>query len=115
MDAPARVAVEDDPDILIGGEPRTEWLAGALERDANGFVVTCPDLRRQGAADADRRPPREPFLYESSLPGVFAIGDVRASSSKRVAAAVGEGSVVIGMIHEYLRDPWPTPLEMGAR
>jgi thioredoxin reductase (NADPH) len=90
--------------IMIGGEPRTEWLAGALERDANGFVVTGRDVRRQGAAEAERRLPKEPLLYESSLPGVFAIGDVRASSSKRIAAAVGEGSVVIGMVHEYLRD-----------
>jgi thioredoxin reductase (NADPH) len=93
--------------ILIGAEPRTDWLAGVLERDANGFVVTGRDVRRQGAADADRRPPREPFSYESSLPGVFAIGDVRASSSKRIAAAVGEGSVAVGMLHQYLRDPWP--------
>jgi thioredoxin reductase (NADPH) len=90
--------------ILIGTEPRTEWLEGTLERDAAGFVLTGRELRRAGKADAAFPLAREPFLYESSLPGVFAVGDVRANSVKRIATAVGEGSQAIPMVHEYLRD-----------
>jgi thioredoxin reductase (NADPH) len=69
--------------ILIGAQPRTEWVPAEVERDARGFVVTGPD-------------------FATTVPGVFAIGDVRAGSVKRVASAVGEGSVVIQRIHQYL-------------
>jgi thioredoxin reductase (NADPH) len=69
--------------VLIGAHPRTEWLPAEIERDERGFVLTGPD-------------------YATSLPGVFAIGDVRAGSVKRVASAVGEGSVVIQRVHQYL-------------
>jgi thioredoxin reductase (NADPH) len=73
--------------ILAGAEPRTGWLPDAIERDEAGYVVT-------GQAGARS--------FETSVPGVFAVGDVRAGAPKRVAAAVGEGSVVIGQIHDYL-------------
>jgi len=87
--------------VLIGAEPRTGWLPEAIQRDRWGFIVTGADLLQDGT------PPqwmldRPPMLFESSLPGVFAVGDVRRGSIKRVAAAVGEGSVAIQMIHDYL-------------
>jgi thioredoxin reductase (NADPH) len=88
--------------ILIGTMPRTEWLAGVLERDPGGFILTGRDIQRPDPANPDLPRAQERFRYESSLPGVFAAGDVRAASEKRVAAAVGEGSGVIRMIHEYL-------------
>jgi thioredoxin reductase (NADPH) len=88
--------------ILIGTVPRTEWLAGTLERDAFGYVLTGRAIPPLDAASAGL--PREPFGFESSLPGVFAVGDVRLASEKRVAAAVGEGSGAIRMVHEYLRE-----------
>ncbi len=85
--------------ILIGAEPHTEWLPAELQRDQHGFVVTGQSI------DATRWPlDRPPHPFETSIPGVFAAGDVRAGDVKRVAAAVGEGSVTIPMIHEYLKD-----------
>jgi thioredoxin reductase (NADPH) len=90
--------------VLIGTEPRNEWLAGALELDASGFILTGRHVPRPGTAGAGFPLAREPFPFESSMPGVFAVGDVRANSTKRVAAAVGEGSQVIHMVHDYLRD-----------
>ena len=95
--------------VLIGAEPRTQWLPDAIVRDRWGFVVTGNDLLAGGHGPGNwpgNWPlPRPPLLLESSLPGVFAVGDVRRGSVKRVASAVGEGSVVIRMIHDYLRDP----------
>jgi thioredoxin reductase (NADPH) len=88
--------------VLIGAEPHTGWLPAAIQRDRWGFIVTGADLLH------DRRPPpqwtldRPPMPFESSIPGVFAVGDVRHGSVKRVAAAVGEGSVAIRLIHQYL-------------
>ncbi len=85
--------------ILIGAEPRTEWLPPELQRDQLGFVVTGQSI------DATRWPlDRPPHPFETSIPGVFAAGDVRAGDVKRVAAAVGEGSVTVPMIHQYLKD-----------
>jgi thioredoxin reductase (NADPH) len=87
--------------LLIGAEPRTEWLAGSVERDTRGYVVTGRDLLTAGHRQAwplDRLPLR----FETSVPGVFAAGDVRHGSIKRVAAAVGEGSTAIQVVHEYL-------------
>jgi thioredoxin reductase (NADPH) len=88
--------------IFIGTAPRTGIVAGLVERDAQGFILTGRDLM------VDGRPPREwplardPFLFETSVPGVFAAGDARKGSGKRVASAVGEGSATVSMIHEYL-------------
>jgi len=91
--------------VLIGAEPRTQWLPDAIVRDRWGFVVTGNDLLAGGHGPGNWPLPRPPLLLESSLPGVFAVGDVRRGSVKRVASAVGEGSVVIRLIHDYLRDP----------
>jgi thioredoxin reductase (NADPH) len=84
--------------VLIGAEPRTEWLDGVVERDERGYVLTGRDLERWPLA-------RPPLPLETSLPGVFAAGDVRYRSVKRVASAVGEGSIAVQLVHEYLADP----------
>jgi thioredoxin reductase (NADPH) len=81
--------------LTIGAQPNTGWLPETLERDEQGFVLTGPDLGDDWPLD------RPPMLFETSVPGVFAAGDVRHSSVKRVASAVGEGSVVIQMLHQY--------------
>jgi len=88
--------------VLIGAQPRTEWLADAVQRDARGFIVTGSDVNTE-AADwpLDRLPTR----FETSMPGVFAAGDVRSGSAKRVGSAVGEGAVAMPFIHEYLKTP----------
>jgi thioredoxin reductase (NADPH) len=83
--------------VMIGAEARTEWLGPSIHRDEHGFVLTGRDL--EAAADAGARP-RLPF--ETSVPGVFAVGDVRHGSIKRVAEAVGEGSVAVGSVHQHL-------------
>ena len=88
--------------IFIGAKPRTEMVSGFLELDEKGYVLTGPDLPR-----TDRKPrgwtlDRDPYLFETSVPGIFAAGDARASSGKRVAAAVGEGSGTVSMVHRYL-------------
>ena len=89
--------------VFIGAAPRTDWLGEAYVRDAKGFLVTGPDL-----LDAERRPPaswpleRDPYLLESSVPGVFVAGDVRAESVKRVASAVGEGALAVSLVHRHL-------------
>ena len=90
--------------VLIGAEPRTEWLPDEIERDRWGFVLTGSDLVRNGRMPDQWRLTRPPMLLETSLPGVFAVGDVRHGSIKRVASAVGEGSVSIRMVHEYLAE-----------
>jgi len=82
--------------ILIGAQPFTGWLPGAIKRDPWGFILTGPDT------GADWPLQRPPFLLETTTPGVFAVGDVRHSSMKRVAAAVGDGSTAIRLIHDYL-------------
>jgi thioredoxin reductase (NADPH) len=84
--------------VLIGAEPRTEWLEGAVERDERGYVLTGRDV-------AGWPLERAPLLLETSLPGVFAAGDVRYRSVKRVASAVGEGAVAVQLVHEYLAEP----------
>jgi len=88
--------------VLIGAEPRTQWLPDGIRRDRWGFVVTGPDLIADGHPLEGWPLQRPPMLLESSLPGVFAVGDVRCGSVKRVASAVGEGSVAIRLIHDYL-------------
>jgi thioredoxin reductase (NADPH) len=88
--------------VLIGAQPHTGWLPKDLERDEKGFIVTGHDLLRSGAWPASWSLDRSPLPFETSLAGVFAAGDVRHGSVKRVASAVGEGSVTIQMVHEYL-------------
>jgi thioredoxin reductase (NADPH) len=89
--------------VFIGAQPSTDWLGSAVVRDERGFVVTGPDL-----LDDHRRPPagwpldRDPYLLESSVPGVFVAGDVRAASVKRVASAVGEGALAVTLVHRHL-------------
>jgi thioredoxin reductase (NADPH) len=88
--------------IFIGALPRTDWLAGLVERDERGFVLTGPDLMREGERAKGWTLDRDPFLLESNVPGIFAVGDVRHGSVKRVASGVGEGSVAVQFIHQYL-------------
>ncbi|MGA8878700.1 MAG: FAD-dependent oxidoreductase, partial [Candidatus Korobacteraceae bacterium] len=88
--------------IYIGAMPRTDWLEGTLVRDDRGFVVAGPDLIRDGKLPASWNVNRPPFLLESSLPGVFVVGDVRHGSIKRVASAVGEGAIAVQFIHRYM-------------
>jgi len=88
--------------VFIGAAPRTDWLDGFVERDDHGFIITGPDLVRQGKRPGGWNLAREPFLLEASVPGVFAVGDVRHGSVKRVASSVGEGSIAIQFVHAYL-------------
>jgi thioredoxin reductase (NADPH) len=88
--------------IFIGATPRSEVAAGLVERDPGGFILTGPDLRTGGKLPRSWQLERDPFLLETSVPGIFAAGDVRHGSSKRVASAVGEGSSAVGMVHKYL-------------
>jgi thioredoxin reductase (NADPH) len=91
--------------IFIGAVPRTEWLDGAVERDERGFIITGPDLKHTSVLS--NRPKgwrldRDPFLLETNVPGIFAVGDVRHGSVKRVASGVGEGSICVQFVHQYL-------------
>ena len=89
--------------VFIGAVPHTAWLGDAVSRDPRGFIYTGPDL----AVGDQRRPAgwapdRDPYLLEACTPGVFAAGDVRHQSIKRVASAVGEGSMAVSFVHQYL-------------
>jgi thioredoxin reductase (NADPH) len=84
---------------FIGADPRTGWLPAEIERDAKGFVRTGMDLARSPHWTSGR----QPFLLETSRPGVFAAGDVRSGSVKRVASAVGEGAMAVQFVHEFLK------------
>ena len=86
--------------VFIGAEPRTDWLDGVVARDDHGFVLAGPDLRNVCGWTLDR----PPHHLETSVPGVFVAGDVRAESAKRVAAAVGEGSMAVMLVHRYLAE-----------
>lgn len=88
--------------VFIGAEPNTDWLAGILERDERGFILTGRDLMREGKNPAGWPLERAPFLLETSVPGIFAAGDIRHGSVKRVASGVGEGSIAVQFIHQYL-------------
>ncbi len=90
--------------LMTGAVPSTSWLAGCLALDANGFVRTGADITANELQSASWPLTRAPFLLETSLPGVFAVGDVRAGNVKRVASAVGEGSIAVSMVHQALRE-----------
>jgi len=90
--------------VFIGARPHTDWLDGAVRRDERGFILTGPDLMPGGERPAGWPLDRDPYLLEASLPGVFAAGDVRHQSVKRVASAVGEGSIAIQFTHRYLAE-----------
>jgi len=91
--------------LMIGARPHTEWLPDTIRRDEQGFVLCGPDL-----ADHDWSHDRGPFLFETSMRGVFAAGDVRHGSVKRVASAVGEGSVAIQLLHQFFAADQLAPL-----
>ena len=88
--------------LMTGASPNTEWLQRCVALDDNGFIKAGPDLTPQDLLDAHWPLSRPPYLFETSLPGIFAVGDVRAHSTKRVASAVGEGSVCIQLVHKVL-------------
>lgn len=100
--------------MMTGATPNTAWLDGCLVLDEKGFVRTGSDLRAEDLSAANWLLPRAPYLLETSLPGVFAVGDVRANSVKRVAAAVGEGSVCIQFVHRALRELSVPARQMAA-
>jgi thioredoxin reductase (NADPH) len=85
--------------VFIGASPRTDWLDGVVARDPRGFILAGPDAQAAGWPLK-----RDPYLLETSVPGIFVAGDVRARSIKRVASAVGEGSMAVSLIHQYLVD-----------
>ncbi len=88
--------------IYIGALPRTDWLDEVVMRDERGFVLAGPDLMKDGKPPSAWNLDRDPFLLESSVPGVFVVGDVRHGSIKRVASAVGEGAIAVQFIHRYM-------------
>jgi thioredoxin reductase (NADPH) len=90
--------------IFIGAEPNTDWLSGVVERDERGFILTGTDLIREGKRPKGWQLERNPYWVETSVPGVFAAGDVRYGSVKRVASGVGEGSIAVQFTHQYLSE-----------
>jgi thioredoxin reductase (NADPH) len=89
---------------MTGAAPNTRWLAGCVARDAQEFIKTGPDLSPEDLAAAHWPLARAPYLLETSLPGVFAVGDVRGGNIKRVASAVGEGSIAVAFVHQVLHE-----------
>ena len=90
--------------VLIGAEPHTDWLPGRITRDEHGFIITGPDLTTTAGFSASGAQKRQPLQMETSMPGIFAAGDVRHRSLKRVASAVGEGSISATLVAQYLQD-----------
>ena len=90
--------------VMTGADPNTHWLDGCVALDAKGFIKTGPDLSPENLSAAGWPLARQPYLLETSLPGVFAVGDVRGGSIKRVASAVGEGSIAISFVHKVLQE-----------
>ena len=88
--------------VFIGAEPRTDWLGDTVARDSRGFVCTGPDLMLEGKRPSGWDRDRDPYHLETSVPGIFAAGDVRSNSVKRVASAVGEGAMAVTLVHRYL-------------
>ena len=89
---------------MTGAEPNTRWLNRCVALDEKGFIKTGPDLSAQDLNTAGWLLNRRPYLLETSIPGVFAVGDLRAGNIKRVASAVGEGSIAISFVHQLLRE-----------
>ncbi len=87
--------------VLIGADAETAWLPPEIALDRHGYVLTGSDVREAGRWELER----DPYLLETSVPGIFACGDVRLGPVKRVAAAVGEGSMAIAFVHQYLKEP----------
>ncbi|BAZ48563.1 response regulator receiver modulated FAD-dependent pyridine nucleotide-disulfide oxidoreductase [Nostoc sp. NIES-4103] len=87
---------------FIGAKPRTDWLQNIVERDENGFILTGASAMRNGRSPKGWTIERDPFFLETNVPGIFAIGDVRCNSVKRVASAVGEGAIAVQLVHQYL-------------
>jgi thioredoxin reductase (NADPH) len=90
--------------VMAGADPSTDWLTGCVAVDSKGFIKTGSDLLPEDLAMAEWPLARAPYLLETSLPGVFAIGDVRVGSTKRVSAAVGEGSIAVAFVHRVLAE-----------
>ncbi len=90
--------------IFIGAAPKTDWLDGVVARDERGFILSGSDLMRDGQRPKGWRPERDPFLLETGVPGIFVAGDVRHGSVKRCASAVGEGSIAVQFVHQYMRE-----------
>ena len=90
--------------VMTGANPNTRWLNGCVVLDAKGFIKTGPDLSPENLSDSGWPLTRQPFLLETSLPNVFAVGDVRGGNIKRVASAVGEGSIAISFVHKVLQE-----------
>jgi thioredoxin reductase (NADPH) len=101
--------------LMTGADPNTAWLDGCVALDGKGFVKAGPDLSAEDLERAGWPLARPPLLFETSRPGIFAVGDVRANSVKRVAAAVGEGSVCVQLVHKVLAElSAPTTNSLGA-
>ena len=90
--------------IFIGAQPDTDWLSAQVLRDEHGFILSGPQLKGQSAFARNWNKQREPYLLETSVPGLFAAGDVRYGSVKRAASAVGEGSIAVQFIHQYMAE-----------
>jgi thioredoxin reductase (NADPH) len=88
--------------IYAGAIPRTDWLAGIVERDAQGYLISGQHLMREGRRPAGWTAQRDPFYLETSVPGIFVAGDVRHRSAKGVTSGVGEGAMAVKLVHEYL-------------
>ena len=89
---------------MIGAQPNAGWIESGVALDDQGFIVTGPDLRPEALAEANWPLGRPPFLVETTRPGIFAVGDVRSGSVKRVASVVGEGSIAVQFIHRVVAE-----------
>jgi len=90
--------------VFIGAEPRTGWLEGVVERDEKGFILAGPSLKEGGKRPKGWKPDRDPYLLETSVPGIFAAGDVVKGSTKRIAFGVGGGAIAVQLVHQYLQE-----------